>query len=92
MRSWKQLAEILLSPSVEISKKLDLCGEVCPQTYVKTWLALEELEVGQVLQVKFDFAQAVQDVPKSLSSEGHEVLGVQPAEGGTWLVTVRKKG
>lgn len=49
----------VLNPDLE----LDIRGEVCPYTYVKTRLALEEIEVGQVLRVLVDYEPATQNVP-----------------------------
>ncbi len=73
-----------------VAKKIDLCGSVCPQAYVKTWLALEELASGEVLEVLLDFQQAVEDVPKSLGAEGHEVLSVRALGENKWQLRVRK--
>ncbi len=30
--------------------ELDITGEVCPMTFVRTKLALEQLAIGQILQ------------------------------------------
>ena len=36
-------------------RELDIRGEVCPYTFVKTRLALEEMQPGQVLRVLVDY-------------------------------------
>jgi TusA-related sulfurtransferase len=73
------------------SRELDLRGEVCPYTFVKTVLALEEMEPGQVLEVTVDHLPAVENVPRSVSNRGHEVLEVRQANACDWIITVRKR-
>jgi len=72
-------------------RELDLRGEVCPYTYVKTRLALEEMEVGQVLRVLVDYEPATRNVPRSVTLQGDEVLKVEPIEEGTWAIWIRKR-
>ena len=76
--------------NVRVDQEIDLKGEVCPYTFVKSKLAIEELESGQVLRVILDHLPAVDNVPRSLSGEGHEVLEVAQGNGTDWTVTVRK--
>lgn len=57
-------------PDVEV----DLKGEVCPYTFVKSKLALEMLDSGQILRVLFDHPPAVTNVSRSMENEGHKVL------------------
>ncbi len=72
-------------------RRLDLRGEVCPYTLVKTLLSLEELDPGTELAVVLDYAPAVDNVPRSLRLYGHEVLEVVREEA-AWVVRVRKEG
>jgi tRNA 2-thiouridine synthesizing protein A len=55
--------------------ELDLGGEVCPYTFVKTKLRLEELDSGQDLTILLDDSAATANVSRSLRNEGHEILG-----------------
>ncbi|MCL4466240.1 MAG: sulfurtransferase TusA family protein [Chloroflexi bacterium] len=71
-------------------RELDLTGEVCPMTFVKTKLALEGMAPGQVLRVILDFAEAVESVPRSARNEGHRVLGVVQTEDNQWTVLIRR--
>lgn len=75
---------------VKIDQEIDLKGEVCPYTFVKSKLAIEDMESGQVLRVLLDHLPAVENVPRSLSGEGHAVLGVTQVNATDWTVTVRK--
>lgn len=74
----------------QIAEPLDLKGEVCPYTFVKSKLALEEMESGQVLRVIVDNRGSAENVPRSLSSEGHQILNVAKLNDTDWAITVRK--
>ena len=52
---------------------LDLTGVVCPLNWVKTRLALEELDPGEELMVRLDAGEAIESVPRSAREEGHAV-------------------
>jgi tRNA 2-thiouridine synthesizing protein A len=69
---------------------LDLAGEVCPYTFVRAKLRLEELSLGARLDVLVDHAPAAANVPRSLRAEGQEVLAVTP-EGPRWRIAVIKR-
>jgi tRNA 2-thiouridine synthesizing protein A len=73
------------------TRELDIRGEVCPYTYVKTRLALEELKVGQVLRVLVDYEPATRNVPRSVAVQGDEVLRVEPIGEGAWAIWIRKR-
>ncbi len=72
-------------------RELDIRGEVCPYTYVKTRLALEDMEVGQVLRVLVDYEPATRNVPRSVALQGDEVLWVEPVGEGVWAIWIRKR-
>ena len=76
--------------TLKIDQQLDLKGEVCPYTFVKSKLALEDMESGEVLQVVVDHLPAVTNVPRSLTNEGHAVLDVSQINSTDWTITVRK--
>ncbi len=73
-----------------MATELDLRGEVCPYTFVKTKLKLEELESGEELTVTFDHAPAVENVPRSLKNEGHKIMGIEQKGDRLWKVRIRK--
>ena len=52
---------------------LDLTGVVCPLNWVRTRLALEELDTGDEIAVRLDPGEAIESVPRSAREEGHEV-------------------
>ena len=70
---------------------LDLKGEVCPYTFVKSKLELETMEVGQIVKILVDNSDSASNVPRSLDLEGQSVLSVEKnAVGGLWAITVKK--
>ncbi|ACL16481.1 sulfurtransferase TusA family protein [Methanosphaerula palustris] len=73
----------------EIKKRLDLHGVICPINFVKTKLALEELEPGDQLEVILDEGDAILNVPRSLKDEGHTIVKVSP-QGETFIVIIEK--
>ena len=73
----------------EIQKKIDLHGVVCPLNFVRTKLALEELEPGDRLEVILDEGDAMLNVPRSLKDEGHTIISVEPL-GETYRIVVKK--
>ncbi len=74
----------------DITEDIDLRGEVCPYTFVKSKLALEEMEVGQTLRLILDHLPAVDNCPRSFKNEGQEIIGVEPINDEDWAVVVRK--
>ena len=80
-----------MSDQVHIDKELNIKGEVCPYTFVKTKLAMETLSSGQVLKIVLDHDPASVNVPKSLRGEGHEVLDLSKNEDDDWVIIVQKK-
>jgi len=71
-------------------RELDIRGEVCPFTFVKSKLVLEQMELGQVLRVILDYPPSVESVPKSMREEGQEVLAVNQLDNNTWEILIRK--
>ena len=79
-----------MKSEIQIDKEIDIRGEVCPYTFVKTKLALEAMSSGQVLRVIIDHLPATDNVPRSLKGEGNEVLTVSQINETDWQITARK--
>ncbi len=71
--------------------ELDIRGEVCPFTFVRTKLALEALPFGATLRVITDHEPASRNIPRSATEWGQEVLGVAALPDGTWAIDLRKR-
>ena len=74
---------------IRIDQNIDLRGVSCPLNYVRTKLKLEEMEVGQVLEVLLDDGESIVNVPRSAKEDGHKILGIEQAEG-YFKVLIRK--
>ncbi|MDD6254945.1 MAG: sulfurtransferase TusA family protein [Eubacteriales bacterium] len=77
---------------IKIDDKVDITDVVCPVTFVKTKVALEEIDDGQVLSVHMNDGEPVQNVPRSVKEEGHQILKLIDNEDGTYDLLVRKVG
>ena len=70
---------------------LDLAGEICPFTFVRTKLALEALAIGAELRVIVDHEPAIRNLPRSATEWGQEILAVTALTAGTWAIDLRKR-
>lgn len=71
---------------------LDITDVVCPITFVKVKVALEELDDGQILEVRLNEGEPIQNVPRSLRDEGHKILSLDDLGNGTFTLLVKKGG
>jgi tRNA 2-thiouridine synthesizing protein A len=71
--------------------ELDLRGEVCPYTFVRTRLALEALPLGARLRVVVDHEPAARNVPRSAREWGQEVAAVDDLGDGRWAIALVKR-
>ncbi len=75
---------------MKIDREINLKGEECPMPFVKSKLALEEMELGEVLRVIVDYPPAVDNVRKSLEIQGEKVLSVKKINDTDWEIIVKK--
>ena len=73
-----------------IDDKVDITDVVCPVTFVKAKVALEELEDGQILAIRMNNGEPVQNVPRSFKEEGQQILKLIDNENGTYDLIVKK--
>ncbi len=69
---------------------VDITDAVCPITFVKAKVAIDELEHGQILELKLNSGEPIQNVPRSLKDENHKILKVVNNGDGTYQVFVEK--
>ena len=74
---------------IKIDDNVDITDVVCPVTFVKAKVALEELDDGEILAIKMNDGEPVQNVPRSIK-EGHQILKLEDNEDGTYTLIVRK--
>lgn len=75
-----------------ITDSIDITDVNCPITFVKAKIALEELDDGDILSIKLNDGEPVQNVPKSIKEEGHKVLNLTDNGDGTFELIVQKVG
>lgn len=76
----------------EIDDTVDITDVVCPTTFVKAKVALEELDEGQILAIKMNDGEPVQNVPRSIKEEGHKILKLLSNDDGTYTLIIEKVG
>lgn len=76
----------------EINHRVDITDVVCPVTFVKAKVALEELDEGEILSVHMNEGEPVQNVPRSIKEEGHKILKLIDNGDATYDLIVRKVG
>ena len=77
---------------IKIDDIVDITDVVCPVTFVKAKVALEELDEGQILSIRMNDGEPVQNVPRSIKEEGHQILKLDDNEDGTYTLYVKKAG
>lgn len=75
---------------VTYDELVDITDKVCPLTFVKAKVSIDELDDGQVLAIRMNDGEPVQNVPRSMKEEGHQILKLSDNEDGTYTLFVRK--
>lgn len=60
--------------SVKSIRKVDLRGVPCPMNFVKAKLAVESVDIGEILEIAVDDGEPIRNVPGSLTGQGQEIL------------------
>ena len=75
---------------IQFDDQVDITDVVCPVTFVKAKVALEELDDGEILAVRMNDGEPVQNVPRSIKEDGHQILKLLDNEDGTYTLFVKK--
>ena len=75
---------------IRIDDTVDITDKVCPLTFVKARVAIDELEDGEVIAIRMNDGEPVQNVPRSIKEEGHQILKLVNNEDGTYNLIVKK--
>ena len=75
---------------IRIDDTVDITDKVCPLTFVKAKVAIDELEYGEVIAIRMNDGEPVQNVPRSIKEEGHQILKLVNNEDGTYNLIVKK--
>ena len=77
---------------IQFDDQVDITDKVCPLTFVKAKVAIEELDDGEVLAIRMNDGEPVQNVPRSIKEEGHQILKLDTNDDGTYTLFVKKVG
>ncbi len=78
------------APTVPVADlEKDFRGISCPMNFVKAKMALTQLSAGQVLRILLDDGEPIDNVPRSIESEGHTLISTI-RQSNYWEVTIRK--
>lgn len=73
-----------------IDARLDITLDVCPMTFVKTKLELEDLLPGQMLEVHVRAGESLDNVVRSSREDGHEVVTNDDVGDGVHRLVIRR--
>tara|TARA_B110000914_G_scaffold55599_1_gene48221 strand:+ start:288 stop:521 length:234 start_codon:yes stop_codon:yes gene_type:complete len=73
-----------------IIKEIDLLDEICPMTFVKTKLAIEQINQGERIKVIFNSQEAKTNVPKSLSEVNHKIIAIKNIDKEKFYIIIEK--
>ena len=74
----------------KLVNELNLKGEVCPMTFVKTKLAIEGLNSGERIKVFFNSSEAKINVPKSLKELNYKVITINDIDENNFYIVIEK--
>ncbi|MEM2118639.1 MAG: sulfurtransferase TusA family protein [Candidatus Bathyarchaeia archaeon] len=74
---------------VKPNRKLDCLGLYCPEPVFRTRMELDELQIGEVLEVVADDPAAEEDIQSLVRNLGQQLLDLTK-EGNTIRILIRK--
>ncbi len=75
---------------IKYDEFVDITDKVCPLTFVKAKVAIDEIDDGEILAVRMNDGEPVQNVPRSFKDEGHQIIKLYDNEDGTYTLLVKK--
>ena len=73
-----------------VDKKLDCLGLYCPEPVFRTRLALDEMDIGETLEVVADDPAAESDIHSLVKHLGQEIISSTKEEGGAIRILIKK--
>jgi TusA-related sulfurtransferase len=61
---------------------LDITGDACPMTFVRTKLLVERMAPGETLEVRLKGREPLTNVPRSVEELGHFIVSLVPEDDG----------
>ena len=74
----------------ENDSQIDITNDLCPITFVKTKLFLEDKKSGQIVQIRLRAGEPLDNIPATLRDEGHNILSLEAESGDEeiWILRV----
>ena len=69
-----------MAPPRDPIELLDITGDICPFTLVRVKLRIERMRVGDVLDIKLNSGEPLENVPRGVTELGHQVESVDPED------------
>jgi len=79
-----------MAASPRIAATLDITLDICPITFVKTKLELEDLRPGDLLEVFLREGEPLANVVRSCEEEGHAVVERGRRDPSTWRLVIQR--
>ena len=67
---------------------LDITAEVCPMTFVKARLQIENMNAGEMLEIRLMGDEPLKNVPDSLTELGHRIVTIDRVQPDSDLYTL----
>lgn len=69
---------------------LDITKEHCPMTFVKTKIQLAKIAKDDILEVLVTEGEPLDNIPRSATEQGFEVLSVEKLHDNIYKISIRK--
>ncbi len=80
-----------MADNLKYDKLIDIKKDVCPYTFIKAKLEIEEMKTGQVLKVMVGNPLSAEDVPRGMELEGHKILKIEKISETEWQIWIQKQ-
>ena len=74
----------------DVTREIDITGDICPMTFVRTRLALDRMAPGETLLVRLKGQEPLCNIPRTATDQGHEVLSLETDSDGTSHLLIRR--
>lgn len=69
-------------PPRDPTELLDITGDICPFTLVRVKLRIERMATGDVLDIRLNSGEPLENVPRGVTELGHQVESLGPEDAG----------
>ena len=69
-----------MAPPRDPTELLDITGDICPFTLVRVKLRIERMREGDVLDIRLNSGEPLENVPRGMTELGHQVESIDPED------------